>query len=87
MVFNFASWFCGLSTERQKRHKSCAFDGPFDLALAAGTVAAAFARVYLAAMCQQLLQGFDILVINVLFASPAKPTRGLLMSGHLVGPV
>jgi hypothetical protein len=71
----------GLSSKRQKRYKPCVFDGPLGLALAAGTVTAAFARVYLAAMRQQLLQGLGVLVIDVLFAPPAKPTLGLLRRG------
>ena len=40
----------GLCAKRQKGHKSCAFDCVFDLALTAGTIAAALAGVYLAAM-------------------------------------
>jgi len=77
----------GLCAKRQKRHKSCAFDCTFDLALTAGTIAAALARIYLAAMRQQFLQGLDILVIHVLLAPPAKPTLGLLRRRKLTGIV
>jgi hypothetical protein len=76
-----------LRSKRQKRHKPCVFYGPFDFALAAGTVAAALARIYLAAMRQQLLQGLDILVIHVFLAPPAKPALGLLRRRQLTGVV
>jgi hypothetical protein len=77
----------GLCAKRQKGHKSCAFYCVLDLALAAGTIAAAFAGVYLAAMRQQFLQGLDILVIHVLLASPAEPALGLLRCRQLTGVV
>jgi hypothetical protein len=77
----------GLCAKRQKRHKSCAFDCAFDLALTAGAIAAALARINLAAMRQQLLQGLDILVIHILLAPPAEPALGLLRRRKLTGIV
>ena len=77
----------GLCAKRQKRHKSCAFDCAFDLALTAGAIAAALARIYLAAMRQQLLQGLDVLVIHVFLTPPAKPALGLLRRRQLMGVV
>jgi hypothetical protein len=65
-------------SKRQKGHKPCAFNGAFYLALAAGAVAAALAGIYLAAVRQQLAQRFDVLVIDVFLAAPAKPALRLL---------
>ena len=73
--------FIPLRGKGQKGHKSCVFDGLFDLSLTAGTVAAALAGVYLAAMRQQLLQRLDIFIIDVLFAASAKPALCLLTRG------
>jgi len=70
-----------LSGKRQQGHISCAFDSPFDLSLAARTVAAAFAGVYFAAMGQELLERFDILVVDVLFAPSAEAALRLLWGG------
>jgi hypothetical protein len=67
-----------LIRERQQGHIPGALDSPFRLALTTGTVAAALARVYLAAIRQELLERFNILVVNVFHATPAKTALRLL---------
>ena len=52
----------------------------FGLSLALGAVAAALPRVYLAAIRQKFLQRLNVLVVNVFYASSAKPARRLLTS-------
>jgi hypothetical protein len=67
---------------RQQRHIPSEFNRLFDLALTAGTIAAALARVYLAPMRQELGKGVDVLIVNVFSASPAETTLGLLPRSH-----
>jgi len=45
--------------------------------LAAGAVAAALTRVYLAAIGQEPLEGLDVFVVDVFVASPAETTLRL----------
>jgi len=65
---------------RQQGHIPGTFNRLFHLPLAAGTIAAALARVYLAAIGQKLLQSLDVLVVNILHTSSAKTTLRLLTS-------
>jgi hypothetical protein len=71
-----------LSSKRQQRHIPGTFNCLFRLSLTAGTIAAALAGVYLAAVGQKLLQSLDVLVVNVFYASSAKTTLRLLTSTH-----
>ena len=59
---------------RQQCHIPGALNGFFHLSLTTRTIAAALARVYLAAMRQKFLQRLYVFVINVLDAPSAKPT-------------
>lgn len=70
---------------RQQRHIPSELNRLFDLALTAGTIAAALARVYLATMRQELGKGVDVLIVNVFSASPAETTLGLLPRSHKRG--
>jgi hypothetical protein len=70
-------------SKRQQRHIPGPFNGLFYLTLAAGAIAAALARVYLAAMRQQLRQCLDVLVINIFFAPAAKATLRLLPRAYV----
>ena len=67
---------------RQQRHIPSEFNRLFDLALTAGTIAAALAGVYLAPMRQELDKGVDVLIVNVFLASPAETTLGLVARSH-----
>jgi len=53
--------------------------------LTAGTIAAALAGVYLAAIGQELLQSLDVLVVNVFYASSAKTTLRLFTNPAQAG--
>jgi hypothetical protein len=63
--------------------------GPLDRtlshALTFRTVAATLAGIDLASVGQQLLQGLDVFVINILGRGAAKPTLGLIASATKTG--
>jgi hypothetical protein len=66
------------SRERQQSHIPGAFYRPFGLSLAACTVSAALTRVYLTAIGQKFLQGPDVFVVNIFYASSAKTALCLI---------
>jgi hypothetical protein len=69
--------------KRQQRHIPGTLNGLLYLTLAAGTIAAALARVYLAAMGQQFRQGLNILIIDIFFAPSAKATLRLFPRAYI----
>jgi hypothetical protein len=70
-LFGLESYSCHV---RQQCHIPGALNSLFHLSLTTRTIAAALARVYLAAMRQKFLQRFYVFVIDVLDAPSAKPT-------------
>ncbi len=58
------------------------FDCLFSFSLTPGAVTAALTRVYFAAIGQKFLQGTNIFVVNVLYASSAKTTLRLIASAY-----
>jgi len=62
---------------RQQTDISGTLNRSLDLSLAAGTIAAALAGIYLTAMGQKLLQRIDILVVNVFYALSAETALSL----------
>ena len=69
-----------LRRKRKQCHVPRALDGPLGLSLAAGTVAAALAIVYLAAVGQKLRKSLDVFVVDVLYPASAKTTLSLITS-------